>query len=323
MGHRQRERGFSIIEVLVALAIAAILMSMSYSALSKGKTVSKETTCLNNLKHIAVALNLYYNRYSAYPPEDLRDRLIDYAGGNPSVFICPVDEDPCGDSYSRFYIARAELGSQGYICGCPRHVGESSAITLFSSASTHVLEGRKIRWNGQLVDAGATVGSGVLTFEDGSNVAIPSGMMVRLIQSFRTHDGRFYSLIGVDINEQGVLDIEVTPGSRFEVITPAAIAGVQGTRFKLNTFVQGDQYCVKVDVTEGTVSVQPLWDAAPAKPIEAGQTAQVSIPRVTVAKILIRKWLSRRVILADDPSNASLQDILNSLLDSGGSGTGH
>jgi prepilin-type N-terminal cleavage/methylation domain-containing protein len=297
----RRNRGVSLIEVLVVIAILGILVSMSFSALSKGKTVSKETTCLNNLKQIAVALNLYVNRYGAYPPESLRDCLAPYVGDNPNLFICPADTDPQGDSYSRFYVARAEQGSQGYVCGCPRHADESRAITLFSSSSAQVLEMRTIRWNGQPVGPGTSVGTGVLTFEDGSAATIPTGMVVRVIQSFRMHDGRFYSLIAVPINETGTLDIEVTPGSRFEVVTPAAIAGVQGTRFRLTTALAGANYSVQLDVIEGEVTLQNLWVPELPKVVPASQSARVEVSRAEVAKKLPKRFQFRRRKLADDP----------------------
>ena len=42
-------RGFSLIEVLVVIAILAALVSMAYSALRSGRTISKQAICLNNL----------------------------------------------------------------------------------------------------------------------------------------------------------------------------------------------------------------------------------------------------------------------------------
>jgi prepilin-type N-terminal cleavage/methylation domain-containing protein len=321
MGHLQRNRGFSIVEVLVALAIVAILMSMSYSALSKGKTVSKETTCLNNLKQIAVALNLYVNRHGVYPAEDLGTRLAPYVGDNPNLFICPADNDPQGDSYSRFYVARIERGAQGYVCGCPRHVDESSTITLFSSSSAQLLETRTVRWNGQQVEPGTSVGSGVLTFEDGSTAAIPSGMIVRVIQSFRLQNGRLYSVISVPINETGTLDLQVTPGSRFEVVTPAAIAGVQGTRFRMTMSVVNEQYSVTVAVTEGQVTVESRVAVEPSQVVSAGQTKQISIPREEVIKRFPRRWLSRRIRFADDSKfEAQIQSLLDTLRATTGGG---
>jgi len=301
IGSSDRKSGFSLIEVLVVLVIAAILTTMGYSALRSGRTMSKETTCLNNLKQISVAINLYYNDHGAYPPEDLRGLLSNYTGRNPSLFICPNDPDPQGDSYSEFYVARLNDNVQDYVCACPRHVAEASAITLFSSTSTQLLEMVPVRWNGQQIQPGTSVGSGVVSFGDGSKVLVPEGMVVRLVQSFRMHDGRFYSLIGVPINETGTLDIEVTPGSRFEVVTPAAIAGVQGTRFLLTVTIDGDYQLVEVDVKEGKVEMTNRWQQGKTSEVlVAGEKKEEQVHRGKMAKLLKKWWDKRRKHLDDD-----------------------
>ena len=282
------------------VAILAILVSMGYSALSRGRTMSKSTVCQNNLKQIAAALGLYYNDHHIYPTDDLASSLRDYVGGSPKLFICPADSDPQGDSYSQFYVARADRSTQDYVCGCPRHVNEQSAIALFSSSSAQTLEMRPVRWNGQEVPAGTSVTSGVLRFGDGSQVTIPDGMVVRLIQSFRMHDGRFYSLVGVDINEAGTLDVEVTPGSRFEVVTPAAIAGVQGTRFQVTVTVEGDLYWTRITVEEGAVEVSDRWKEGAGEVLTAGESKEIKKERKTVNKWLKWWWQWRRKHLADD-----------------------
>ena len=293
-------RGFSLIELLVVVAIAALLMSMGYTALCGGRLLSKETVCRNNLKQIAAALGLYYNDHKAYPSENLPKALATYVGGSSDVFVCPADPEPDGDSYSEFYVARSDQSTQDYVCGCPRHLEANRSVTLFSSSSTQSLAARPVQWNGKTIRPGAKVGSGVLSFSDGSSVTVPAGMVVRLIQSFKMHDGRLYSLVGVDINETGTLDVEVTPGSRFEVVTPAAIAGVQGTRFQVTVTVEGALYCVRVDVTEGEVMVADLW--RPCKPIAlaAGLAKKVTLARAELARNMPKKWGLRRNQLADD-----------------------
>ena len=97
-------RGFSLIELLVVVAIAALLMSMGYSALSGGRMASKEAICRGNLKQIAVGLNLYYNQHKAYPSDALPEnqgrvgspretpgsRPAGARAGSPSLYVCPI-----------------------------------------------------------------------------------------------------------------------------------------------------------------------------------------------------------------------------------------
>src|SRR6266478_7143289 len=67
LGRKTSIHAFTLIELLVVIAIIAILAAMLLPALSKAKQKAKQTSCINNMKQIGIALVMYTGDYNQYP----------------------------------------------------------------------------------------------------------------------------------------------------------------------------------------------------------------------------------------------------------------
>ena len=119
---RQRTIGpaFTLIELLLVIAMIGILASLLFPALGKAKEAARSTACLGHLRQIGISLQLYTdennNRLPVMrdKPSDTNsvpgprlpsiDELLAPQLGNPQVLRCPSDRtnlfERTGSSYS-------------------------------------------------------------------------------------------------------------------------------------------------------------------------------------------------------------------------------
>jgi prepilin-type N-terminal cleavage/methylation domain-containing protein len=89
---------FTLIELLVVIAIIAILAALLLPGLSRAKAEAKQTSCMNNLRQMAIANAIYVVDYKAYPGSYSANagcyvwmtRILPNAGNNRQLFLCPA-----------------------------------------------------------------------------------------------------------------------------------------------------------------------------------------------------------------------------------------
>jgi len=118
LSRRQPAPGFSLIELLVTVAIMAIMFAMLESFASGRHQRTQKQLCADNLQKIYLALQIYANDYRGTLPvkthaatsEEVLEELVPKYSADTSIFICPGGRDsqiPSGEPLSQHKISYA------------------------------------------------------------------------------------------------------------------------------------------------------------------------------------------------------------------------
>jgi prepilin-type N-terminal cleavage/methylation domain-containing protein len=115
-----KTRGFTLVEILVVLAIVGILASLILPAVQSAREASRRAQCANNLRQIGLGLHVYETAEGCLPPGRVLGYDPRYSGANPPCTSPLVDESfllrllPGLDQSPLFYAINHELTVFGF-----------------------------------------------------------------------------------------------------------------------------------------------------------------------------------------------------------------
>ncbi len=128
-------RAFTLVEILVVIAIIALLAALLFPAFARARESGRQTSCVTNLHQISIAVQQYYQDERRYPDSlvDLLPEGSNYDNGTPAPTPIPTIA-PNVSGYLK-------NGSEGLLCpddDLPNDTPRSSYGSLLKFPSTAI-----------------------------------------------------------------------------------------------------------------------------------------------------------------------------------------
>ncbi len=136
---KKQHQGFTLIEILIVVAIIAILASVVLVGLGPTQQQGRDARRLSDLREVQTALELYYNQNGSYPSASDWTSLTTALTG-AGIGVTQVPNDPT--SGKTYYYAQEGSG-KSYVIGAVLENSSNPAFTGYSAPSVGIPTGMK------------------------------------------------------------------------------------------------------------------------------------------------------------------------------------
>lgn len=277
-----RRSGFTLIQLVIVLAIISILAATLMTVFRDGRLAARRAQCDVNLKAITIALDAYRQENGRFP-QTLHELVDRHYLQSMDMLRCPNDPNPNSDGYEPYYIIREPRDTGELpIVVCPFHENEGYGAQAYKGTYTKqytavpaVLtmandttvqrpgEDAEVARQDMELHGGDTIRTGAagqaqLRFYDGSTTELTPGTEIKVLQSFIEGQAQNAPLFTLLRQVVGDSHYEIVTGNKFDIVTPTATAGALGTKFDVILDPNDCTQTTQVKWIQGTVALTTL-----------------------------------------------------------------
>jgi type II secretion system protein G len=133
----EKQRGFTLIEMMIVVAIIAILVSVLVPNFMRARAQAQTAACEANLKEIATALELYQTDHESYP-DVTAETQVTSSEANLGPYIRQTPIDPVAPTgFYEYSVTNPTTGTASYTIICP---GQHDPATMSAIGGTSSAE---------------------------------------------------------------------------------------------------------------------------------------------------------------------------------------
>ena len=126
---RSYRNAFSLVELLVVIAVIAILVSLLLPAVQAARGSARAAQCKSNLRQIGIALHSYHDVHDGFPPAFLAHATVWRPSWTWSTFLLPHLEQ--GGLFDDLQVTSAEFGGGAVLADTPTPATQT-ALSIYA-----------------------------------------------------------------------------------------------------------------------------------------------------------------------------------------------
>ena len=140
---RSAKRGFTLVEIMIVVAIIALLAAIAIPNVLRGRATANETAAIGNVRALISSLEMYRSVYQAYVDTQGNWRKNMYTNitppfGPPSFNIA-MDATSSVQGFLYTYLPQVTLPAQTYVVmAVPTNLGSTGTRSFYGSDSGQV-----------------------------------------------------------------------------------------------------------------------------------------------------------------------------------------
>ena len=139
----QNERAFTLLEMMVVIAVIAILAAILIPNFTHARAQAQTAACIGNIKTLATALELFYTDKQVYPTAQKTNVDASFTAAQMNGYLNQVPEDPAAGPSAYYMLSTQSAadnnGEAGYTIWCPgTHDPSTLQNVAPGTANTHI-----------------------------------------------------------------------------------------------------------------------------------------------------------------------------------------